>query len=55
MQMLITLVVALAGLIVSVAVGLVAEEFLVGQIFRLFLRRQSPAHASEAKVGGAES
>jgi ABC-type enterobactin transport system permease subunit len=36
MQMAITLMAIIAGLIFSLAVALLAEEFIFGQIFRLF-------------------
>jgi hypothetical protein len=39
MQMLITFMAVVAGLIFSVAVGLLAEEFIFGQIFRWFFVR----------------
>ena len=40
MQMLITFMAVVAGLIFSVAVALLAEELIFGQVFRLFFSRQ---------------
>ena len=39
MQMVITFMAVVAGLIFSVAVALLAEEFIFGQVFRLFFIR----------------
>ena len=36
MQLAITFMAVVAGLIFSVAVGLVVEEFIFGQVFRIF-------------------
>ena len=41
MQMVITFMAVVAGLIFSVAVALLAEEFIFGQVFRLFFGRQA--------------
>jgi hypothetical protein len=41
MQMAITFMVVVAGLIFSVAVALLAEELIFGQVFRLFFVRQA--------------
>jgi fatty-acid desaturase len=41
MQMLITFMAVVAGLIFSVAVALLAEELIFGQVFRLFFSQQS--------------
>ena len=43
MQMAITFMAVVAGLIFSVAVALVAEEFIFGQVLRLFAVRQTAA------------
>jgi hypothetical protein len=40
MQMVITFMAVVAGLIFSIAVALLAEEFIFGQVFRLFAVRQ---------------
>jgi hypothetical protein len=39
MQMLMTFIAVVAGLIFSIAVALVAEEMIFGQVFRLFFAR----------------
>jgi hypothetical protein len=41
MQMLVTFMAVVAGLIFSIAVALLAEEFIFGQVFRLFFARPS--------------
>jgi ABC-type enterobactin transport system permease subunit len=41
MQMAITFMAVVAGLIFSVAVALLAEELIFGQVFRLFFVRQA--------------
>jgi ABC-type enterobactin transport system permease subunit len=41
MQMAITFMAVVAGLIFSVAVALLAEELIFGQVFRLFFIQQS--------------
>jgi hypothetical protein len=38
MQMVITFMAVLAGLIFSIAVALLAEELIFGQVFRIFFR-----------------
>jgi hypothetical protein len=40
MQMVITFMAVVAGLIFSIAVALLAEEFIFGQVFRLFFLQQ---------------
>ena len=40
MQLVITFMAVVAGLIFSVAVALLAEEFIFGQVFRLFFAGQ---------------
>ncbi len=40
MQLVITFMAVVAGLIFSVAVALLAEEFIFGQVFRIFFARQ---------------
>jgi hypothetical protein len=47
MQMAITFMAVVAGLVFSVAVALLAEELIFGQVFRLFFSR----HAAPAKSG----
>ncbi len=41
MQMVITFMAVVAGLIFSVAVALLAEELIFGQVFRLFFAHQA--------------
>ena len=40
MQLAITFMAVLAGLVFSVAVALVVEEFIFGQVFRVFFNSQ---------------
>lgn len=47
MQMVITFMAVVAGLIFSIAVALLAEELIFGQVFRLFFAR----HAVPVKPG----
>jgi hypothetical protein len=55
MQMVITFMAVVAGLIFSVAVALLAEEFIFGQVFRLFFARgpvrQMVPQAVPVKIG----
>jgi hypothetical protein len=51
MQLVITFMAVVAGLIFSVAVALLAEEFIFGQVFRLFFARQMVSQAVPAKSG----
>ena len=55
MQMAMTFMAVVAGLIFSVAVGLLAEELIFGQVFRLFFARkvvqQSVRPAAAANIG----
>jgi hypothetical protein len=41
MQMAITVMAVIAGMILSLAVALLAEELIFGQVFRLFFARQA--------------
>jgi len=43
MQMAITFLAVVAGLVFSLAVALLAEELIFGQVFRLFFARQAVA------------
>jgi hypothetical protein len=49
MQMAITFLAVIGGLIFSLAVALLAEEFIFGQVFRLFALRQAAAAKSGQK------
>jgi hypothetical protein len=53
MQMLVTFMAVVAGLIFSLAVALLAEEFIFGQVFRIFFVRQSVPQGA-AGQGGTE-
>ena len=50
MQMVITFMAVVAGLVFSVAVAVLAEEFIFGQVFRLFALRQASG-AEAVKIG----
>jgi len=55
MQMAITLLAVIAGLIFSLAIALLAEELIFGQIFRLFFAPVKMAQeAIAAKAGQKE-
>lgn len=43
MQMLVTLMAVVAGMVFSLSVALLAEELIFGQLFRLFFARQTAA------------
>ena len=43
MQMVITFMAVVAGMIFSLAVALLAEELIFGQVFRIFFVRQTAA------------
>jgi hypothetical protein len=47
MQMAITLMAAVAGMVFSLSVALLAEELIFGQVFRLFFAR----HTATTKPG----
>jgi hypothetical protein len=49
MQMAITFMAVMAGMIFSLAVALLAEELIFGQVFRLFFSRQTVAVKSGQK------
>jgi ABC-type enterobactin transport system permease subunit len=49
MQMAITFLAVVGGMVFSLAVALLAEEFIFGQVFRLFLSRQGVAVKSGQK------
>ncbi len=50
MQMAITFMAVVAGLIFSVAVALLAEELIFGQVFRLFFIQQSVPQTARESV-----
>jgi ABC-type enterobactin transport system permease subunit len=47
MQMAITFLAVVGGMVFSLAVALLAEEFIFGQVFRLFFSQQAVAVKSE--------
>jgi ABC-type enterobactin transport system permease subunit len=49
MQMAITFLAVVGGMVFSLAVALLAEEFIFGQVFRLFFFQQAVAVKSEQK------
>ncbi len=49
--MVITLMAVVAGLIFSLAVALLAEELIFGQVFRLLFARNSPPQTVPVKAG----
>jgi hypothetical protein len=49
MQMAITFMAVVAGMVFSLAVALLAEELIFGQIFRLFFMREGPLAKSVPK------
>jgi hypothetical protein len=51
MQIVITFMAVVAGLIFSVAVALLAEEFIFGQVFRLFFAPQMAQQTPLMKTG----
>jgi hypothetical protein len=51
MQLVITFMAVVAGLIFSVAVALLAEEFIFGQVFRLFFVQQPIPQTVPLKTG----
>ncbi len=56
MQMLMTLIAVVAGLIFSIAVALLAEELIFGQVFRVFFARQNATpHASKLVPAAAKT
>jgi len=51
MHMAITFMAVVAGMIFSLAVALLAEELIFGQVFRLFFVRQPGNAKAESTVG----
>jgi hypothetical protein len=49
MQMAITFLAVVAGMIFSLAIALLTEELIFGQVFRLFFARQTAAVKTEDK------
>jgi hypothetical protein len=53
MQVLITFMAVVAGLVFSVAVALVVEELIFGQVFRIFFTPQRAEVKSASNAGGS--
>jgi hypothetical protein len=51
MEMAITFMAVMAGMVFSLAIALLAEELIFGQVFRLFFARQSVTTKSESTIG----
>jgi hypothetical protein len=49
MQMLVTFMAVVAGMVFSLAVALLAEELIFGQIFRIFFSQQAMEVKSQPK------
>jgi hypothetical protein len=49
MQMAITFIAVVAGMVFSLAIALLAEEFIFGQVFRVFFARQTADVRSDEK------
>lgn len=49
MQLAMTFMAVVAGLIFSIAVGLVVEEFIFGQVFRIFFTPAGAAAKTEPR------
>lgn len=47
MQMAVTFMAVIAGMVFSLAVALLAEELIFGQLFRLFFSRQAASKPQE--------
>lgn len=55
MQMAISFMAVVAGMVFSLAIALLAEELIFGQVFRLFFARQPIATKSENTVGAQKA
>lgn len=49
MQMAITFMAVVAGMVFSLAIALLAEELIFGQVFRLFFSREASPAKTEQK------
>ena len=54
MQMAITFMAVVAGMVFSLSVALLAEELIFGQLFRLFFARQAVAKTGQTKQAEAQ-
>ena len=50
MQMAITFMAVVAGMVFSLAIALLAEEFIFGQVFRLLFARQAVTNLSTQRT-----
>lgn len=49
MQLVITAIAVIAGMVFSLAIALLVEEFIFGEVFRLFFSRQAVRMRAEQK------
>ncbi len=49
MQLAITAIAVIAGMVFSLAIALLVEEFIFGEVFRLFFGRQAVSVKTEPK------
>jgi hypothetical protein len=49
MQLVITAIAVIAGMVFSLAIALLVEEFIFGEVFRLFFARQAVRVKAEQK------
>ena len=49
MQLAITAIAVIAGMVFSLAIALLVEEFIFGEVFRLFFGRQAVSVKAEPK------
>ena len=49
MQLAITAIAVIAGMVFSLAIALVVEEFIFGEVFRLFFARRAVRVKAESK------
>jgi hypothetical protein len=49
MQLVITAIAVIAGMVFSLAIALLVEEFIFGEVFRLFFSRQAVRLRAEQK------
>ncbi|MGC2195790.1 MAG: hypothetical protein WA628_14030 [Terriglobales bacterium] len=49
MQLAITAIAVIAGMVFSLAIALLVEEFIFGEVFRLFFARQAAGVKAEQK------
>jgi hypothetical protein len=54
MQMAITFMAVVAGMVFSLSVALLAEELIFGQVFRLFIARQTAPEIRAEALGASK-